>query len=63
MGYGSGPLTKIRYSAFLAAALAYLMNRQRDAVGLITFDDRILNLLPASARGGISRHCWSRWSD
>jgi len=52
MGYGSGPLTKIRYSAFLAAALAYLMNRQRDAVGLITFDDRILNLLPASARGG-----------
>lgn len=52
MGYGSASITKIRYSAFLAAALAYLMNRQRDAVGLITFDDRILNLLPASARGG-----------
>jgi uncharacterized protein (DUF58 family) len=52
MGYGSGALTKIRYSSFLAAALAYLMNRQRDAVGLITFDDRILSLLPASARAG-----------
>jgi len=52
MAYGSGEVTKIRYSAFLAAALAYLMNRQRDAVGLITFDDRILSLLPASARAG-----------
>jgi uncharacterized protein (DUF58 family) len=52
MGYASGAVTKIRYSSFLAAALAYLMNRQRDAVGLITFDDRILSLLPASARAG-----------
>jgi uncharacterized protein (DUF58 family) len=52
MGYGSGAVTKIRYSSFLAAALAYLMNRQRDAVGLLTFDDRILSLLPASARAG-----------
>ena len=28
------------------------MNRQRDATGLITFDDRILARLPASARPG-----------
>src|SRR5262245_32919486 len=52
MAYGSGAVTKLRYSSFLAAALAYLMNRQRDAVGLITFDDRILSVLPASARAG-----------
>ena len=52
MGYASGEVTKLRYSVFLAAALSYLMNRQRDAVGLITFDERIITLLPASARSG-----------
>jgi uncharacterized protein (DUF58 family) len=36
----------------LAASLAYLMNRQRDATGLIEFDERITNRLPASARPG-----------
>jgi uncharacterized protein (DUF58 family) len=52
MGYGSGKVTKLQYGSFLAAALAYLMNRQRDAVGLITFDDKILMRLAPSARGG-----------
>jgi uncharacterized protein (DUF58 family) len=52
MGYGSGEVTKLQYGSFLAAALAYLMNRQRDAVGLITFDDKILTRLAPSARGG-----------
>jgi uncharacterized protein (DUF58 family) len=52
MGYGSGEVTKLQYGSFLAAALAFLMNRQRDAVGLITFDDKILTRLAPSARGG-----------
>jgi uncharacterized protein (DUF58 family) len=52
MGYGSAGVTKLEYGAFLAAALAYLMNRQRDAVGLIAFDDAIIKMLPPSARGG-----------
>jgi uncharacterized protein (DUF58 family) len=52
MGYGSGGLTKLEYGAFLSAALAYLMNRQRDAVGLITFDDAIIHVLPPRARSG-----------
>lgn len=34
----------------LAAALAYLMNRQRDGVALTTFDDAIVTMLPPSAR-------------
>ena len=42
MGYGSGAITKLQYGSYLAAALAYLMNRQRDAVGLIAFDDKII---------------------
>ncbi|MDH4064401.1 MAG: DUF58 domain-containing protein [Acidobacteriota bacterium] len=52
MGYGSSTVTKLEYASYLAGALAYLMNRQRDAVGLLTFDDRIRELLPTSARPG-----------
>jgi uncharacterized protein (DUF58 family) len=52
MGYGSGDVTKLQYGSWLAAALAYLMHRQRDAVGLIAFDDQIVQMLPPSARTG-----------
>jgi uncharacterized protein (DUF58 family) len=52
MGYGSGEVTKLQYGAFLAAALAFLMNRQRDAVGLIAFDDKIIEMRAPSARAG-----------
>ncbi|MCC7179672.1 MAG: DUF58 domain-containing protein [Acidobacteria bacterium] len=52
MGYGSHGITKLQYASYLAGALAYLMNRQRDAVGLLTFDERIRDLLPCSARPG-----------
>ncbi len=52
MGYGSHAVTKLEYASYLAGALAYLMHRQRDAVGLLTFDDRIRDLLPSSARPG-----------
>src|SRR6185436_4188594 len=40
------------YGSVLAASLAFLMNRQRDATGLIAFDDRIAFRMPASARPG-----------
>jgi uncharacterized protein (DUF58 family) len=53
MGYASkGAVTKLAYGSFLAGALAYLMTKQRDAVGFIAFDDRIVERLPASARPG-----------
>ena len=52
MGYGSRGMTKLEYGACLAASLGYLMTRQRDAVGLTAFDDRIVSMLPASARPG-----------
>jgi uncharacterized protein (DUF58 family) len=52
MGYGSGAVTKLQYGSYLAAALAYLMTRQRDAVGLVTFDERVVTMLPPSARPG-----------
>jgi uncharacterized protein (DUF58 family) len=46
MGFASGPVTKLRYSGYLAASLAFLMLRQRDAVGLVTFDEKIRAFLP-----------------
>src|SRR5262245_62315685 len=52
MAYGSRGLTKFEYGASLAASIAYLMNRQRDAVGLVAFADRIVDRVPAAARAG-----------
>ena len=49
---GSAPMSKVEYASVLAASLAFLMNRQRDATGLIAFDDRIVSRLPAGARPG-----------
>ncbi len=47
MAYRSGPLNKYEYGACLGATLAYLLVRQHDAVGAVTFDDRIRRQLPA----------------
>jgi len=46
MGYGSGDLTKLQYATYLSAALTYLLLRQRDAVGLAVFDEKIRKLMP-----------------
>ncbi|MCB1185282.1 DUF58 domain-containing protein [bacterium] len=39
--------TKVRYASYLAAALSYLLLRQNDAVGLVTFDEKPLQMVPA----------------
>src|SRR5213595_232174 len=53
MAYGSHHgMTKFEYGAVLAASLAYLMHRQRDAVSLTAFDEEIVAMLPASSRTG-----------
>jgi uncharacterized protein (DUF58 family) len=52
MGYRSGPYTKGDYARTAAATLAYFLTTQRDAVGLITFDDRITEYLPPRHRPG-----------
>ncbi len=46
MGYGSGPVNKLRYATLLGASLGYLMVTQRDAVGLVVFDERIRSIMP-----------------
>jgi uncharacterized protein (DUF58 family) len=46
MGYRSNGISKIEYSCYLSAALSYLMLKQRDAVGLVTFDENIKKYIP-----------------
>jgi len=55
MRYASGALTKMQYAQFTAASLAYLANRQQDAVGLIAFDESIRAHVPAHNRSGHMR--------
>jgi uncharacterized protein (DUF58 family) len=50
MGYGSHSVTKLDYGRYLAACLTYFSRRQRDRVGLITFDDDVVDYIPPSAR-------------
>ena len=52
MGYGSLPYTKVDYARTAAATLAYFLSTQRDAVGLVTFDQQIADYLPARYRPG-----------
>jgi len=49
MGYTSGPKSKLEYSKALASALAYLMISQQDAVGFLSYTDKITNYLPPSS--------------
>src|SRR5271169_3607122 len=47
MGYAGRTMSKFDHACQLAAALAYLMIGQRDAVGLVTFDTAIRSMIPA----------------
>src|SRR5262249_15760131 len=46
MGYGTIGYTKIEYARTAAATIAYFLATQRDAVGLVTFEDPIPEYLP-----------------
>jgi uncharacterized protein (DUF58 family) len=50
MDYGSAALSKLDYAKYLAASLAYLSRRQRDRIGLVTFADDIVEVIPPSLR-------------
>jgi uncharacterized protein (DUF58 family) len=49
---GAAPMSKLEYGSVLAGSLAFLMHRQRDATGLIAFDEQIRFRLPAASRPG-----------
>jgi uncharacterized protein (DUF58 family) len=50
MGYGTTPVTKLRYAQILAASLAYIASRQHDAVGVMVFDEEVRSYRPPSGR-------------
>ena len=51
MSFGStGGVTKIEYARYLAACLGYMAHRQRDRVGIVTFDEDVVTYVPPSAK-------------
>ncbi len=49
MAFGTR-ITKLDYAKTLAACLTYLVSKQRDRVGLVTFDEDIVDHVPPSAK-------------
>lgn len=53
MAYQSaGVVNKHDYAGMLSGALSYMMLRQRDAVGLVTFDQKIRRYIPPRSKSG-----------
>jgi uncharacterized protein (DUF58 family) len=52
MNYGTNGWNKFDYGSTLAASLAYLMLKQQDAVGMITFSTKIEKIIPPKATHG-----------
>lgn len=50
MHYGRGPLNKYNYGCTIAACLAYLVLRQQDSAGLITFDSDVRQIVPTRSQ-------------
>jgi uncharacterized protein (DUF58 family) len=50
MKFYSRGVPKLEYGCFVGACLAYLAQRQRDRVGMITFDNDIVSHVPPSAK-------------
>jgi len=58
MNFSSDPkkiVTKYQYAIMLSAALAYLLTRQQDAVGLALFDESLRTFMPARLKSSYLR--------
>jgi uncharacterized protein (DUF58 family) len=49
MAFGA-KITKLDYAKTVAACLTYLVHKQKDRVGLVTFDEEIVDFVPSSAK-------------
>jgi uncharacterized protein (DUF58 family) len=52
MGYARGTVSKLTYATWLAAALAWLLVRQQDQVGVVAFSDTLRAFVPPRGRAG-----------
>lgn len=50
MAYQGTGVAKLDYARMLAGSLAYFASRQRDRVGLVTFDTDVIDYVPPSAK-------------
>jgi uncharacterized protein (DUF58 family) len=50
MHYGRGALNKYEYACTIAACLGYMLLRQQDAVGAITFDSDVRQIVPSRSQ-------------
>lgn len=50
MDYASGAVNKFAYARMLVASLAWLTQRQGDRVGIATFADKLVEMVPPSTR-------------
>src|SRR5947209_8032962 len=56
MGFSSHVISKLDYGRYIAASLSYLAHQQRDAAGIIIFDEEVRNYVaPSSRQGQLSR--------
>jgi uncharacterized protein (DUF58 family) len=46
MGYTSGEVTKLEYASYLSAAITYMMVKQSDSAGLITYNKHVGEFIP-----------------
>jgi uncharacterized protein (DUF58 family) len=56
MFYPTDSKNKIRFSVYAASALSYLLNRQRDAVGLCLFSDQVDAMTQVKSTPAKHRH-------
>jgi uncharacterized protein (DUF58 family) len=52
MGYASGEVSKLQYAQYLASSLAYMSIRQHDPVGLVAFDENVIEHVPPRSVSG-----------
>jgi uncharacterized protein (DUF58 family) len=52
MGYGSGAVSKLQFAQYLASSLAFLGMRQHDSVGMVAFDEQVIEHVPPRSRSG-----------
>jgi uncharacterized protein (DUF58 family) len=50
MHYGRGAMNKYNYACTIAACLSHLLLRQQDAVGTVTFDSDVRQIVPARSQ-------------
>ena len=50
MHYGRGPLNKYEYACTIGACMAYMLLRQQDAAGILTFDSAVRHIVPARSQ-------------